>query len=279
VIAVSDGNNSLTLTSVKTDSDCADNVWLEPASLAVRPIPFGAGLTLSFTETGQIIDPESCDAVYIAMLFDARVMEYVLQRGTWWTDPPRGSSCTDDRFDFPGPVILLGEHDGTYCRDLRSDLLSVNIPLPLAVTDFVLEITSGGSATIDDIKFVDSASAPTCAPSPTPTPTPTATQTATTTATSKPTKTSGPGPFVCVACPPLRIRNRGADPRGACERGDHLSAGADILPTAGGARQSLPAVPRHRAHHLRGFRPDLPALVSQLWMACVARLTSVAARP
>jgi hypothetical protein len=195
-VIVSDDNKSLTLTSVKTDSDCADNVWIEPASLAVRPIPFGSGLTFSFTETGQIIDPESCDAVYIAMLFDARIMEYALQRGAWWTNPPRGTSCTDNRFDFPGPVILLEEHDGTYCRDLRSDLLSVGLPLPQAVTDFVLEITSGGSATIDDIKFVDSASVPTCAPSPTPTPTPTATQTAT--ATSKPTKTSGPGPFVCV---------------------------------------------------------------------------------
>lgn len=154
-------NKHLTLNPVESHTGgCSDNMFIGiDDRLGFVNIPFSGEMFLSFNETGAFLnppDPRGCARISLTLSFDSgRPLTYILQRDPKWdTGPPPGDAlppCQQGILFGHHGVILLGQHDQTYSRDLGADLLSVGLGTPDTIGGIAFSISSPGSATIDEI--------------------------------------------------------------------------------------------------------------------------------
>ena len=172
-VIVEQGSHRLHLHSERSNSDCADNVFVGPV-MTNPPGPRDLNIAvdenvyLSFAETGALTNPDPCDAVVLLVEFDNEVdISYVLQRGTDWDVSP--ASCESA---FVPNAVLLPPDQVSFVRNLAADAEAVGIAPVNRVTTIEISVDSHGDATFDDLLFFRPAGAPPPPPTPTRTPTP-----------------------------------------------------------------------------------------------------------
>jgi hypothetical protein len=146
------GQKQLRLTSVPSDSDCADNVFvgsvqLNPPNPRPLNIPLGTDVYLSFRSTAALQQDQRCNAALLQVSLDTfRTITYVLQRTPDWdVDPDR---CTDITFDA---YLLLDPTREVQVRNIWQDADTVEIRRPGHIVAIGMEVTDGGSAVFDEI--------------------------------------------------------------------------------------------------------------------------------
>lgn len=175
-IVFSGGSRALRLTSIETSGSCGDNVWVElvdigslggPSINSGFLVPLSSSSVLSFTETGNLINPFRGSASELARpagdtisllvgVLDgngaAAVVAYVLQRA-------------QDRtaFDSLGyREVLLDPAAGSYSRNLLDDFSAISSfnPNGARVVSFNFQVSEHGSSTIDNILISEVATPP-----------------------------------------------------------------------------------------------------------------------
>lgn len=159
-ILLSGGIRSLRLTSNDSNSNCADNVWVNLVEVPqhLNPgfsVPLTSGTIISFEEMGNLISPEPgspycvnppCGDTVSLTLEDNRgnMLAYVLQRAP--------GAVPNEVHSFYREVFL-DPNAGTYARDLFSDFNTIPdfSPSEVTIRQVVFEVDEHGTATIDNI--------------------------------------------------------------------------------------------------------------------------------
>jgi len=130
------------------NEDCADNIEAAHPTLS---IPVTDDLYLSFTETGELVDSDECDAVFLHVEFDNfSRLSYVLQQGGGYGRAGRSWGCGGLFARYP---LVLDPALRTHVRNLVADMAAVGLPRPSRVTFLDLEVDEHGDAMFDDITF------------------------------------------------------------------------------------------------------------------------------
>jgi len=128
------------------NEDCADNI--EAAHPTLR-IPVTDDLYLSFTETGELVDPDECDAVFLHVEFDNfSRLSYVLQQGGGHGRTARSWGCGGLFARYP---VILDPTLHTHVRNLVADMAarrSNRVYLPEIVFPAAISVTQSLEAAL-----------------------------------------------------------------------------------------------------------------------------------
>ena len=160
-IIISNGSQALRLTSNDSNSECADNIWVnivEVPQISLNPdfsVPLTSETIISFEETGGLINPETgspycvsppCGDTISLILGDANgnFLAYILQSAPGAEPNEIHSSYRE---------IFIDPNEGIYSRNLFDDFGTIPDfnPSGATIKSIVFEVDDHGTATIDNL--------------------------------------------------------------------------------------------------------------------------------